>query len=410
MAYGLSRNGSDWAEVKIKDTETMEDLEDVVSWYKFTRISWTHDNQGFFYTKFPEPATIASTDPTTTPEPMPKARRRTRTRTRRSNPLHMLSSSVTDCGAFIIVYESSPKKRSNLVKVTRLGPSTLADPASITRIDVVTTYDSMYRYVTNEGSKFYFHVSHPEKSPRGKIVVVDVENLGPGFVDVVPETEDILSKFLAVDGDKLVLVYLRDLRHLMYVHELRTGKRIGEVEVPLGTIGSLKGDKKESELFFSYDLPLRLRYFQPNPHPTIFRGASLPDGFDPTIFTTKQVRYSTKDGTEIPMFLLHRTGLTLDSSNPTPTAVSASRCYRSSAHAGSSGCATSRMASWLWPTSVAAVSSARSGMKPEFRRGSRTCLTISSMRLSGCTRKGTHSRIEPPLWGEVMGVCLSRRA
>ncbi|RUO95880.1 prolyl oligopeptidase [Jimgerdemannia flammicorona] len=337
MAYGLSRNGSDWAEVKIKDTETMEDLEDVVSWCKFTRISWTHDNQGFFYTKFPEPATIASTDPTTTPEPNAQGTETDsnanpqvyyhRLGTAQSsdtlvfsdpaNPLHMLSSSVTDCGAFIIVYESSPKKRSNLVKVTRLGPSTLADPASITRIDVVTTYDSMYRYVTNEGSKFYFHVSHPEKSPRGKIVVVDVENLGPGFVDVVPETEDILSKFLAVDGDKLVLVYLRDLRHLMYVHELRTGKRIGEVEVPLGTIGSLKGDKKESELFFSYDLPLRLRYFQPNPHPHHLPWRLPPRRFDPTIFTTKQVRYSTKDGTEIPMFLLHRTGLTLDSSNPT---------------------------------------------------------------------------------------------
>ncbi|RUP46948.1 peptidase S9A, N-terminal domain-containing protein [Jimgerdemannia flammicorona] len=150
MAYGLSRNGSDWAEVKIKDTETMEDLEDVVSWCKFTGISWTHDNQGFFYTRYPEPATIASTDPTTTPEPNAQGTETDsnanpqvyyhRLGTAQSsdtlvfsdpaNPLHMLSASVTDCGAFIIVYESSSKERGNLVKVTRLGPSTLTFLAS----------------------------------------------------------------------------------------------------------------------------------------------------------------------------------------------------------------------------------------------------------------------------------------
>ncbi|RUS27150.1 prolyl oligopeptidase, partial [Jimgerdemannia flammicorona] len=368
MAYGLSRNGSDWAEVKIKDTETMEDLEDVVSWFKFTGISWTHDNQGFFYTKYPEPASIASTDPTTTPEPNAQGTETDsnanpqvyyhRLGTAQSsdtlvfsdlaNPLHMLSSSVTDCGAFIIVYESSPKKRSNQVKVTRLGPSTLADPASIIWIDVVTTYDRV---------EFYFHVSHPEKSPRGKIVVVDVENMGPGFVDVVPETEDVLSEFLAVDRDKLALVYLKDLMHLMYVHELRTGKRIGEVEVPLGTIGSLKGDKEESELFFSVKTFLSpgtiYRYDFAIPNPTLTPPSSVAPP-SPTV-STRLFRpdcFHNQTSALLDQRRHRNSNVPPASDGPNPRFVepdTPTRCYRSSTYAGSSGCATSRMAFWLWP-------------------------------------------------------------
>jgi len=63
MAYAITKGGSDWKTIKVRDVEAKKDLEDVLIWVKFTGVSWTKDNRGFFYSRFQVPASFENRDP-----------------------------------------------------------------------------------------------------------------------------------------------------------------------------------------------------------------------------------------------------------------------------------------------------------------------------------------------------------
>ena len=128
---------------------------------------------------------------------------------------------------------------------------------------------------------------------------------------MVAESENPLQGASCVHGDRLVLSYLKDVKDVLQVHDLTSGRYVATVPIDIGTVNGPTGRRKDSAMFYqhvsflspgviySYD------FAAASPEPRVFRTTKL-DGFDPSIFQTEQVFYTSKDGTKIPMFLVSK--------------------------------------------------------------------------------------------------------
>ena len=127
-----------------------------------------------------------------------------------------------------------------------------------------------------------------------------------------------------VNGNKLVLCYMRDVKDIIVVHDLISGQFLYQVPLPVGSLGGIVGRREDKEFFITFSSYLTpgsiYRYDfdveDQEKRLSIFRKANVKN-FDNTLFETKQVFYESKDGTKIPMFVTHRKDLVFDGNNPT---------------------------------------------------------------------------------------------
>jgi prolyl oligopeptidase len=177
--------------------------------------------------------------------------------------------------------------------------------------------DASYSVVWNDGPVFY--VQTDKDAPRGKLVAVSLRSPAPAsWRTIIPQGPDALSGVRRVNG-KFVTTSLHDVASALRIYTT-AGTPAGEVRLPgLGTVGGLSGRNEDRELFYSFT-----SFLSPS---TVYRydfatGRSEPvwpvqTGFDASRYETKQVFYTSKDGTRIPMFITHRKGMALDGNNPT---------------------------------------------------------------------------------------------
>jgi prolyl oligopeptidase len=318
FAYGLSRSGSDWIDIHVRDVETGEDLPDHVRWVKFSAISWRKDGSGFFYSRYPEP--------------------REDTKLQDVNRLHQLwfhaigtaqaddvliyerpdqptwgfAGGVTDDDRYLVisVWEGSSEKNGVFYRdLSASGPI----------VELFRDFDAAYSVVHNEGSVFY--VVTDKDAPRKRIVTVDVASAsGTGPIElheVVPEQDATLQSATAA-GERLVLEFLENAKSKLEIRSL--GGRLERiVDVPaLGSVHSISARREDTEFFYSASSfivpPTVYRYDAVTGVQTSFRQPRVE--FDPTRFEVEQVFYSSKDGTRVPMFLAHRKGIARDGKRP----------------------------------------------------------------------------------------------
>ncbi|KAG0040063.1 hypothetical protein BGZ82_005534 [Podila clonocystis] len=144
------------------------------------------------------------------------------------------------------------------------------------------------------------------------------------FIDLVSQAQDVLVGGDVVDGNKLLLNYLRDVKYVVAVYDLTTGQFLHEDTLPAGTVGNIVGSRESRDFFIfftSFLTPGTIYRYNfgvedQDQRLSIFREIKVKD-FDNTLFETKQLFYESKDGTMIPMFITHRKDLVLDGSNPT---------------------------------------------------------------------------------------------
>lgn len=105
---------------------------------------------------------------------------------------------------------------------------------------VVDVFEASYQYITNEGTLFYFKTNL--NAPKNRVVKYDLCAPETGFVEVIPEADDVIEFLTVVDKDKLIIVRLKDVKHVATIYNLQTGKVIGPLDLPLGSIiSSLSG-------------------------------------------------------------------------------------------------------------------------------------------------------------------------
>ncbi|MEE8111637.1 MAG: prolyl oligopeptidase family serine peptidase, partial [Acidobacteriota bacterium] len=170
--------------------------------------------------------------------------------------------------------------------------------------------------IGNQGTTFFFNTDW--KAPRGRILAIDLARPDEkNWKEIVPEQEDVISSVDMVN-DHLVVQYMHNAHELMKVHDTK-GKFVRDIPMPtIGSIGGVSGRQKGSEMFFlftSFLYPTSIyRYDFTTDKVELFRSSEI--AFDPSGYETRQVFFTSKDGTRVPMFLTHRKGLPMNGDNP----------------------------------------------------------------------------------------------
>ncbi len=314
MAYALSYSGSDWKEWHVRDIETGEDLPDIIKWSKFSGASWTHDHQGFFYSRYDEPneqtkhedvnyyqklfyhkiGTDQSQDILVYHRPEQKE--------------WGFSGVVSEDGQYLIISVWLGTDPKNL-----LFYKNLTDPSAEV-VELISEFKAQYSFIDNDGSVFWFETDLD--APRGRVIAIDITN--GNQTEIIPERTETLQG-VSVLNHQFVAAYLKDAHSQIKIFNL-DGSWVRDVVLPgLGSAGGFDGDRADTETFYSFTsftTPSTIyRYNMLTGESSVFRQPQV--DFNPGYYESHQVFYHSKDGTRVPMFITHKKGIKLDGNNPT---------------------------------------------------------------------------------------------
>jgi prolyl oligopeptidase len=316
LAYGTSSGGSDWQELHIRELATNKDFEgEIIRWCKFAGIAWKHDNSGFFYNRYPEPGSVPPEDQSnynklywhklgTTQAEDKLVYERPDAKGLGFTPL------ITEDGKYLVLNVWHGTDPTNRVYYREVE----SDSDFVRLLD---ENDASYAFIDNTGSTFYFHTDLD--APRGRIIAIDLNNPArENWQEIIPEQEDVLA-FVTVVNHQFVVAYTHDVHHQVKIYKM-DGTFEHEIEMPtLGSVVGLSGKREDSEMFIgftSYLYPTSaFRYDFKTGELTLFQTPEI--AFDFSQYETKQVFYTSKDGTRVPMFITAKKDLVLDGTNPT---------------------------------------------------------------------------------------------
>ncbi|MEO0458900.1 MAG: prolyl oligopeptidase family serine peptidase, partial [Cyanobacteria bacterium P01_A01_bin.114] len=312
---GLSSAGSDWMMWKIRDIKTGEDLSDELKWIKFSGASWTHDNQGFFYSRYDEPKQDSQFEDVNYYQKLFYHRvgtsqsEDTLVYERPDQKEWGFSGSVTDDGRYLLISVWRGTEQKNLVFY-----KDLQDPEGQV-VELIGEFEAQYGFINNEDTTFWFQTDL--EAPKGRVIAIDI-TLPDQKQEILPEAEETLES-VSLLNHQFVADYLKDAYTTLKIFDLE-GNFVRTVELPgIGSAGGFDGKKDDTDTFYSFTsftVPSRIyRYNMETGESTLFREAEV--AFDPSQYETQQVFYTGKDGTRIPMFITHKKGLVLTGQTPT---------------------------------------------------------------------------------------------
>ncbi|MGB7377499.1 MAG: prolyl oligopeptidase family serine peptidase [Rivularia sp. (in: cyanobacteria)] len=317
LAYGISVAGSDWQEWKVRNIETGEDLEDNLKWIKFSGASWTNDSKGFFYSGYDAPNEKTKLEDVNYYQKLyyhqlGKPQSEDTLIYERSDEKEWgFNGSVTEDGRYLIISVWLGTDSKNLVFY-----KDLTNPSSEV-VELISKFESSYSLIDNDKNAFYFQTDL--NAPRGRAIAIDIDKPDPkNWQEIIPQTEETLES-VGTLNNQFVAEYLKDARSQIKIYDLK-GAFIREVELPgIGSVGGFEGKKADTETFYiftSYTTPGTIyRYDMVTGKSTVFREPKV--DFNADNYETKQIFYKSKDGTQVPMFIIHKKGIKLDGNNPT---------------------------------------------------------------------------------------------
>ena len=177
------------------------------------------------------------------------------------------------------------------------------------------TLENDYSFIDNVGTTFYF--STDKDAPLKRVISVDIANSNK-IAEIIPQSSETLGG-VSLLNNQFVLNYLKDAYTQIRIHDLK-GKFLRNVELPgIGSAGGFGGKREDTETFYSYSSfnapPTIFRYDMKTGKSSVFRESKV--DFKRDDYEVKQVFYNSKDGTKVPMFIVHKKGLKLDGTNPT---------------------------------------------------------------------------------------------
>jgi prolyl oligopeptidase len=317
LAYGLSTSGSDWQEWKVRDIETGQDLEDHLKWIKFSGASWTHDDQGFFYSRYDEPKEKTKLEDVNYYQKLFYHRLGTPQSEDiliYQRPDHKewgFGGGVTEDGRYLIISVWLGTDPRNLVFY-----KDLTNPNAEV-VELINEFHADYSFIDHDDGVFYFRTDLD--APRGRVIAIDTKNPEPkNWQEIIPQSAETLES-VGIINNQFVADYLQDAHSQIKIFNLN-GEFVREVELPgIGSAGGFNGKRDDTETFYSFTsftTPGTIyRYDMISGKSEVFRQPKV--DFNPDDYETKQVFYHSKDGTRVPMFVTHKKGIKLDGNNPT---------------------------------------------------------------------------------------------
>ncbi len=313
VAYALADAGSDWKTWRIRDVASGQDLDEALRFVKFTSVSWARDGSGFYYSRYPARADGSGDDQRQASiwfHPVGRAQDADRRVYAISDhPTRDPYGEVSEDGRWLIITQSEGTLASALVALSLERADASARP-------LATDWDGLYTYIGARADTLYFTTT--AGAPNGQVLALDIaQPQRARWRTIVPEAREALTQATLVGG-QVFAHYLKDAHSIVRLHR-EDGAPAGEVRLPgLGTVTGFRGHLDAAATYFSYTdyfTPLRiLRYeLASGVSQTVFAPAVR---VDTTRLVTEQVFYASRDGTRIPMFLVHRRGLARDGNQP----------------------------------------------------------------------------------------------
>ncbi|MEK6479549.1 prolyl oligopeptidase family serine peptidase [Catalinimonas sp. 4WD22] len=314
LAYSISESGSDWRKIMVMDVESRKLVSDTLKDVKFSGISWK-GKEGFYYSSYDKPEEGSALSGVNMNHKL---------------YYHKLGTSQSE-DALIFGGEQTPRRyvggsvseddrflgitAANGTSGNELYVKDLSKDGEI--IQIIDDFEHDNYLVHNEGDQLYILTNLD--APNKRIITVDAANPKPeNWKDLIPEKEEVLES-VSFAGGKMFVNYLKDASTRIEQYDLQ-GNFEKEVTLPaIGTAGGFDGKKEDETVFYyftSFTYPTTIySYHIPSGESKIFRQPEV--DFDPEAYETKQVFYQSKDGTEVPMFIVHRKGLEMNGQNPT---------------------------------------------------------------------------------------------
>lgn len=315
-AYGVARSGSDRTEWRIMNVETGEHLSDTLPPNRQGGVAWLADNSGFFYQRYPAPEAgaelrAANRFPKIYFHKLGTPISEDKVIYERNDDGELTSGGlVTEDGKWYVIFTSKGTQRMNEVHFKDLSrPDSPIVP-------LVSERTASWSFVGNDGPVFYFRTD--KDAERGKLVSVNVLARTRVWTEVIPQAAETLNGVQMIN-DQFVANYLKDAYTKIKIFD-KDGKHVRDVELPgIGSAGGFGGKQTDTETFYtfsSYNAPPTIYHYDMKTGTSkLFRQAQVK--FNPSDYEVKQVFYTSKDGTRVPMFISHKKGLKLDGSNPT---------------------------------------------------------------------------------------------
>ncbi|HLV23736.1 MAG TPA: prolyl oligopeptidase family serine peptidase [Moheibacter sp.] len=312
-AYQISEGGSDWRKVIIMKTADKKQIGDTLRDVKFSGISWK-GNEGFYYSSYDKPKGSELSEMT---DKHKLFFHKLNTQQKddvlvfggEKTPRRYIGAGVTEDQKFLVI--------STAISTTgnELYIQDLTKPNSPI-IQILDNFDTSTDFIDNQGDELYFLTNLD--APNNRLVSVNVKNPKPeNWKNLIPETENVLS--VSTAGGYLFAHYMKDALDVVQQYDY-SGKKIREIQLPgQGSASGFSGKKEEKKIYYSFS-----NYVTPG---TIF-SYDVDSGkselykkpaiqFNPENYESKQVFYTSHDGTKIPMMISYKKGIKLDGKNPT---------------------------------------------------------------------------------------------
>ena len=311
LGYAISRNGSDWQEIYVKNIATGEVLDDHLVWVKFSGIAWKDD--GFFYSRFPEPKNELSGvnengklyyHKVGTDQKADQLAYEDRT-----NPDLSFSAEVVN-KRYLVIYGSESTSGNCLYYKDLKNPKAQF-------VKVVTDFTDDYSVVDEIDGQLIVMTNHD--APEYKVISIPMDNPAPAnWKDLIPASKEVLAGVSHI-GKRLIANYTKDARSLVRIFD-ESGKSLGNLDNEvIGTISGFAGEADDTETFYtvtSYITPATIyRYDIANNKSILYKKSEI--NFNSDEYVTEQKFFTSKDGTKVPMFITHKKGIKMDGSNPT---------------------------------------------------------------------------------------------
>ncbi len=317
LAYGVQDAGSDWNTWRVMEIDTRKVLDDELKWVKFSGAAWTPDSRGFFYSRYKEPEKDAAFQSLNMNMKVWYHRVGTRQADdvlvyeRPDHPEWGFQTSVSEDGRYLIltVWVGTDDRYRIVVK-------DLTEPYGLP-FELIDNFDQEYSFIGNDDTVLYFQTNL--EAPKRRVIAIDLRHRErENWKQIIGESENALSS-VGIVGNMFVCEYLKDAKTQIRLHSM-DGSFVREVEFPgIGSASGFSGKRKDNETFYSFSSfalpPSTYRYNMITGESQLLRRAAVK--FNPDDYETRQVFYSSKDGTKVPMFICHKKGIQLDGTNPT---------------------------------------------------------------------------------------------
>ena len=314
--YGTSSGGSDWNEFHVIEVETRKKLSDHLQWIKFSGAQWYED--GFFYSKYPTPqrgqelSSISKDQmvyyhalgsPQTTDKLI---------HADSEYPLRYHWAGLTEDKRFMVI-SSSEGTSGNDLKLRDMTKGMESELKS-----AIGHFDNDHSLVGSDGDRVFVYTNLD--APNYRLIELTLDKPTPDhWKDVIPEQADMVLNGVGMVGGRFFANYMKDASSRVKVFDLN-GSFLHDVTLPgIGTVSGFRGKKDHTETFYtftSFTVPSETyRYDIATNTSTLLRSSEVK--FNPDEYETRQVWYKSKDGTSVPMFIVHKKGITMDGNNPT---------------------------------------------------------------------------------------------